>query len=106
MRFEGSVFTTGSVTLDGSTFLRCKFENVELVYSGTAPVELQECSLTGVRWAFTGPALLTLRLLSSLYRSNDSGQSVAEDMIEQIKTGNFRNTPNDQPVSTASIAAG
>lgn len=43
----GKEFKNAEVITDGKSFIRCRFENVTLVYNGTAPLQLVENIFTG-----------------------------------------------------------
>lgn len=79
IRYIDSTFARTTVLLDGSHFSGCTFNDCTLVFRGQAPMGLERCTFIQVRWAFEGPAALTMGLLAGLWR--DGGREVVEAML-------------------------
>jgi len=84
-QFEDMSFHGRDIALDGSSFLRCRFENCSLVYGGgTLPV-LSGCRFDACSWNFTGEAANTVGFLSGLY--NGGFEDLIEATFHQIRKG-------------------
>ena len=59
---------TGVVRLDGATFVRCRFRQTRLIYSGGAPPSIEDCTFDGASFEFTEAAARTLALLKAMAR--------------------------------------
>ena len=60
------MFIDEKVTLDGGVFIKCCFENCELIFAGTAGVEMHSSYFEQCRWIFTGAAGTTLHFLRAM----------------------------------------
>lgn len=58
----GLTLAGGSLALDDTRFVDCRFTDCELLYSGR-PVILERTSLKGCRYIFSGRAKMTLEFL-------------------------------------------
>jgi hypothetical protein len=92
---NAQTFTDIQVFLDGSTFTNCTFVRCELVYSGFLPASLSGNRFDGgCRWSLTGPALNTLRFMSTLHQAGGGTQALIENVFDSIrgkmKSGEFR----------------
>ena len=66
MRFEDRIFRGGEQQLDGHEFSGCRFEGVQLVYSGSGAVSLSGCGFVDCAFEFRGAAANTLTLLRGM----------------------------------------
>lgn len=66
MLHEGKTFKNCAVQLDDNQFERCKFERVQLVYSGGGLPSLSYCGFKDCKLGLEGPAGRTLELMQSL----------------------------------------
>jgi hypothetical protein len=74
------------VNLDGGTFVNCRFERCELIYSGTMPVTLNGCEFPDCAWRFLGPALATMQFMRGLYHGAGSGgKALIEQTFDSIR---------------------
>jgi hypothetical protein len=87
MKYVDSKFTQTRIELDGNEFIRCRFEDVILVFSARAPVSMVNCTYgNNVAWAFEGPAALTLGFLSGLYHgAGEGGKKLVESTFDKIR---------------------
>ena len=85
----GKSYYNVSISLDGTHFESCTFENCTLVYSGGI-VGLVNCKFAGCDWEFTGAAAATLGFLSALYRMQPMGMRLVEDTFNSIRNGIHR----------------
>ena len=86
MRVENSSFRGGSVLLDSTEFINCRFQNVKLVFAGAGPVSLRGCVFDNVQWVFDGPASNTLQFLRAMYHGlGEAGRAIVDDAFRQIK---------------------
>lgn len=85
------------IALDGKTFVRCKFENCELNYSGLMRVGLTECTFKDCKWTFSGSAKNTVDFMAGIYSLNETSAKVVETAFEQIrlKAAALKNKPDD-----------
>ena len=83
--FQNTTFRDDTVVLDDNEFEGCEFHNCRLVYRGTAPVKMKDCSLFGHRLVFEGAAQNTLGFLSTLYHS--IFQKDINDIFKEIRLG-------------------
>ena len=78
----------GSVRLDGKRFIRCEFDGSNIVYSGRSPVNMEQCTLRGVRLTLDGPAGSTLDFLATMYHDMDEeGKKHLDAAFEDIRQG-------------------
>ena len=83
-----STFENTSVNLDNTSFEGCKFTRCRMVFGGTGPVSLVNCTFNDVSWHMTGPAENTLSFLRAMYHGmGDQGKSIVEATFEQIRSG-------------------
>lgn len=62
---EDKTFTAMTVSVDDKHFIRCKFKDCVLTYSG-GDFAFAECALEGqTRFTFEGPAMRTIALLNN-----------------------------------------
>ena len=66
MVYENEHFEGVKVTLDGNTYRKCSFKNVQLNYSG-GPVEMSECGMDQFSFAFGGDLSQGLFTLYQLF---------------------------------------
>ena len=81
--YYGSTFQGGTVQLDGRRFINCVFIEATLVFAAKAPVSLQGCIFTNVKWVLDGPAALTVSFLTALYHGG--ARELVENAFEAIK---------------------
>jgi len=87
-RFEDSTFKNTRVVLDGTQYVKCVFDNCELVFGATGPVGLANCTFINVRWTLEGAAALTMQFLKGLYQgAGKGGQELVENLFRQIRGG-------------------
>lgn len=81
-------FSIGSVRLDGKRIISCEFDGSNIVYSGRSPVNMEQCTLRGVRLTLDGPAGSTLNFLATMYNSMDEeGKKHLDAAFEDIRQG-------------------
>ncbi len=81
-------FSVSSIRLDGKRFLKCEFDESNMVYSGRSPVNLEHCKLHGVRLTLDGPAASTLNFLATIYHDMDEeGKKHLDAVFEDIRQG-------------------
>ncbi|NYT40327.1 hypothetical protein HZY97_06140 [Sphingomonas sp. R-74633] len=66
MEYENEHFEGVTVTLDGNSYRKCSFKNVELQYSG-GPVEMAECGMDHFSFRFGGDLAQGLFTLYQLF---------------------------------------
>jgi len=71
------------IHLDGGTFINCKFEKCELIYSATRPVHISGSTFSNCKCRFLGPARLTLDFMRGLYTAGFAG--LVEQAFDQIR---------------------
>lgn len=87
-RVSGQVFHAQRIDLDGKHFESCQFVQTTLVFSGAAPVGLENCIFSGVRWEFSGSAQLTLQFMSALYQgAGEGGTELIEKTFDNVRQG-------------------
>jgi hypothetical protein len=74
------------ILLDGSTFSGCTFHHCRLTFRGEAKFVITACHFKeDVRWAFDGPARLTLNALLMLQKEGGRpGKQIVKHVVEQI----------------------
>jgi hypothetical protein len=89
MHFEDRVFEQETVTLDGNSFIRCKFLECTLEFSAVAGVRLDDCLFRACEWSFIGAAGVMLNFLEASYRGGEehSGVNLFELLVDAIKAG-------------------
>lgn len=75
MVYENELFEGVTVTLDGNTYRRCNFKEVELVYSG-GPVEMEECGMDRFSFRFDGDLARGLFTLYQLFGTEGTLQII------------------------------
>ena len=76
-------FRKEAVVLDGKSFVNCRFEPCELIYSGGDPFVFDNTSADGCTLTFVGRAENTVHALATMHRFGM--QSFVEDMFEFIR---------------------
>lgn len=84
MKYLGTKFRNETVELDGNEYDGCRFENCHLIYRGTAPMTLTNCSFLGFTIALEDAAAHTLDFLTALYHGGF--QSNIEQTFNNIRT--------------------
>lgn len=69
MQFQCTTFHNAFIILDGNEYDGCQFENCYLVYRGSTPPAITNCSFPRSTLAFEGEAAHTLTLLHTLHHS-------------------------------------
>lgn len=75
------------VPLDGDEFIRCRFNDCLLVFTGEGPI-VMDGNVFGpaVKWTFDGPAARTLQFLAALYHgAGDGGRGLVEETFATIR---------------------
>jgi hypothetical protein len=85
--FKNQKFEKVVVHFDGYHYEKCEFKQCQLIYSGMAPLDLRDCTITDCAWMLAGPAQNTLNFLSGLYSSNPAGKALVETIFQQIRGG-------------------
>lgn len=62
---RGAVYRDQQVRVGDAAFVKCRFEDCEMVYDGR-PTELDHNLFEGCRWRFEGAAANTIALLRTL----------------------------------------
>jgi len=81
---RNKVIKDETLSLDGSQFLDCALTHCTLKYNGGIVI-LKGTSLTRCIWEFTGPALNTVELLTTL------------GALRSFQTGNWTSNPPSSP---------
>lgn len=98
-RFEDKAFKALEVELDGSSFVRCKFENCKMTYAGGIPPVLSGCQFDDCAWGFAGEAANTIAFLSGFYTGGF--EDLVEATFHQIRKGAMiTQSPADDSGST------
>jgi hypothetical protein len=84
-QFEDVSLQGREIVLDGSSFLRCRFEKCSLVYGGGALPVLSGCRFDDCSWSFAGAAANTVGFLSGLH--NGGFEDLIEATFQQIRKG-------------------
>jgi hypothetical protein len=78
-RIDGQTFVGANIQIDsGVAYVKCKFVQCTLVFTGMGPIQFMETTIENCQWAFAGPAGNTLNSLRSMYVSG------AQEMVEQV----------------------
>lgn len=83
MRYEKKTFVEQSIVIDGHSFIECKLERCQLIYTGAALPTLQHCSFFDCTWKFDGPAARTVMMMTALY--GGGMQELIEQTFENIR---------------------
>jgi hypothetical protein len=73
---KDQTFAGMTISLDGGTFINCRFERCNIVISGVLPITLENPHFTDCSWNFIGPAATTVSLMAAMYRAG------AKELIE------------------------
>ncbi len=87
---QGATFANETVALDGNDYLNCTFTNCEIVFSGTASVNLNGVNFNDCRWTFEGPAGMTVNFMTALYQAGMT--ELIDQTFENIRRGSHRQT--------------
>lgn len=81
-----NIYRCGKVQLDNNSFTKCTFDSCVLEFSGTGPVELNECKFNNVQWVFTGAAQNTLNFLHGMYNGmGEGGRQIVEATFDNVR---------------------
>ena len=76
---RGLTFTErDTVATDGVTFVDCRFERADLVYSGGEHPRFERCAFSNATWTFAGAALRTVGLLQAINGSPGGSAFIAD----------------------------
>ncbi len=74
--------------IDGTRFRACVFTHTKLIFTASDRVEFVDCTFNECDWVFEGSALITLQLLSGLYKGLGlEGEKLVDRIVADIKTG-------------------
>jgi len=76
-------FTREAVVLDGKTFVNCRFEGCELIYSGGRPFVFKNTTADECTMSFVGRAENTVQTLAMMHRFGM--QAFVDDMFDFIR---------------------
>lgn len=81
-------FGPGSVQVDDTLFIKCRFTQSKIIFEGTGPVSFDGCTFDRCDWVFDGPAEHALLYLTTLYHGlGDGGRELVEGIFESIRQG-------------------
>ena len=86
MVFQGNTFVHEVIRVDGRRFRNCVFRDCIIEFAATEPSNLISCKFDRCQWVAVGPALLTLRFLSMMYRF-PARQGFVEATFDAIRHG-------------------
>jgi len=96
-RIIGQTFVGANIQADGGAFYdKCKFVQCTLIFTGTGPIQFNECVLDNCRWGFGGPAANTLSFLKMSYVNGN------KEMVENV----LREIRSDAPVPNPALKSG
>jgi hypothetical protein len=84
---ENRTYKDQTVRIDGTLFVRCRFDNCKLIFKAQDLVGFDHCDLIECQWVFDGPAENALLFLSALYRLGPAGQDLVEGIFQSVRTG-------------------
>ena len=83
---RGLTFTErDSVATDGVTFIDCRFERANLVYSGGEHPRFDRCAFSNATWEFAGAALRTVGLLQAINAAPGGDVFIAELLTPAVQ---------------------
>ncbi len=83
--FTDKTFKDCDVTLDGSSFERCRFDNCQLTYGGGVLPVVSGCAFDNCAWGFVDEAAHTIAFMSGFY--NGGFDELIEATFHQIRKG-------------------
>lgn len=78
---KGQTFADMTLTLDGGSFVDCRFERCKITICGMLPISLENPRFVDCTWSFSGPASTTVSFMAAMYRAG------AKDLIEKTCNG-------------------
>jgi hypothetical protein len=79
-------FRNTSLFIDGQRFVRCRFEDCQLIYEGRDEVDFQDCTFERCSWTFDGAAERTIGFLSTLQlQTGAGGPNLVQSIFENIQ---------------------
>ena len=79
-------FRNTSLFIDGLRFVRCHFEDCQLIYEGRDEVDFRECTFERCSWTFDGAAERTIGFLSTLQlQTGVGGPDLVQSIFENIQ---------------------
>lgn len=86
MQIKNYTFENEPVLMDFHFFQGCTFRRCRLVYCGYSPLQFEGCRFDDCRWEFSGPAMTTLHVLSSLnHRGGEMGRLIVKQALALIQ---------------------
>jgi hypothetical protein len=80
------VFENKAVVIDGKSFYKCKFKNVNFIYNGSGDFGFNQCDMEDFEFEFSESAGMTLAALSKIYSGfGVFGQHLIEQTFENIR---------------------
>lgn len=78
-------FTNLNVSLDGGTYVRCRFSKCNLLFSGLLPATFDDCEFKDCVWDFAGPAANTLAFMRMLYQAGGEIRRQMDEVIDKVR---------------------
>jgi hypothetical protein len=76
-----------SIPIDGVHFVRCKFDDCELIYRASDEVDFDDCTFVQCERTFDDAAVRTLGFLSTLFKkTGPDGQRLVESIFKGIRS--------------------
>lgn len=86
MKRENEHIQKQRVELDGQEFLKCRFEECQMVYSGGPLPVLEGCVFHACRFGFEGAADRTIHMMKGLYHGlGEGGRTLINKTFEKIR---------------------
>ena len=83
-RIEGQTFVGANVQVDaGCAYIKCKFVNCNLVFTGNGVIQFEATTIENCRWAFAGAAGNTISFLKNMYAQGD--RQMVEGVLREIR---------------------
>jgi hypothetical protein len=79
-------FTNLHISMDGGTYVRCKFSQCNLLFSGLLPATFDDCEFKDCIWDFAGPAANTLAYMRMLHQAGGEIRGQMEEIIGKVRS--------------------
>jgi hypothetical protein len=87
-KLENLHITDETVSVDGRTFVNCRFTLSRIVYAGGPVPQFIECVFDRCQWVFDGPAENTIQYFALMFTGLGlGGQEIVEGVFDSIRKG-------------------
>jgi hypothetical protein len=86
MEFVDQEFVNQQIRLDFNRFIRCRFINCSMIFSGFGGFGIEQCELVEASWTLADAARTTVQMLTGIYHgAGETGPDLVEQIFDSIR---------------------